>query len=102
MSAGTWKRRLFALALLAALAVAYLGASALLEAYAGHTCADAHHCAVCQTLHGARQVLHSSGLAVVAVGLTALLGRLAGGARLRAARQVPVSTLVALKVKMTD
>ena len=95
MSAGTWKRRLFALALLAALAVAYLGASALLEAYAGHTCADAHHCAVCQTLHGARQVLHSSSLAAVAVGL-------AGGARLRAARQVPVSTLVALKVKMTD
>ncbi len=102
MSAGTWKRRLFALALLAALAVAYLGASVLLEAYAGHTCADAHHCTICQALHGARQVLHSTGLTVAAVGLTALLGRRAGEARLRAARQVPACTLVVLKVKMTD
>ncbi|HIY06776.1 MAG TPA: hypothetical protein H9844_06820 [Candidatus Evtepia faecigallinarum] len=102
MSAGTWKRRLFALALLAALAGAYLGASALLEAYAGHTCDDASHCTVCQVLHGARQVLHSAGLAGAAVGLAAFLGRPARRERLLPVRRVPVCTLVALKVKMTD
>lgn len=102
MPAGTWKRRFVVLALLAALAVAYLGASALLEAYAGHTCDDPSHCIVCQALHGARQVLQSVGLAAAAVSLLALLGRLVCGENPVPARQVSACTLVALKVKMTD
>lgn len=102
MSAGTWKRRLFALALLAALAVAYLGASALLEAYAGHTCADAHHCTICQALHGARQILHSAGLPAGAAGVMVLLGRQGRREKAGVLRPVPVPTLVSLKVKLTD
>lgn len=102
MPAGTWKRRFVVLTLLAALAAAYLGASALLEAYAGHTCDDAGHCTVCQVLHGARQVLQSTGLAAAAVGLLALLRRLVCGECPLPARRISACTLVALKVKMTD
>ena len=60
MPAGTWKRRFVVLALLAALAAAYLGASALLEAYAGHTCDDPSHCIVCQAHMGYSRLKVSS------------------------------------------
>ena len=45
---------------------------------------------------------HSAGLAGAAVGLAAFLGRPARRERLLPVRRVPVCTLVALKVKMTD
>lgn len=97
----TWKKRVLTLALLAALAVAYLGASSLLEAYANHTCDDAHHCTVCRVLHWARQMLQNTGLAALIIESVLLFGR-AAGEMVRQIRQIESTTLVSLKVKMTD
>lgn len=96
-----WKKRVLTLALLAALAVAYLGASSLLEAYTDHTCDDAHHCTVCGVLHLARQVLQNTGMAALVMESVLLFGR-AAGEMVRQVRQAGSTTLVSLKVKMTD
>ncbi len=96
----SWKKRLAVLALLAALAAAYLDASFLLEEYAGHTCADTH-CTLCQAIHLAQQMLQGAGTVVLAAGslflLIAAVGELAGTVR---RRERP--TLVSWKVKLTD
>ena len=95
-----WKKRLAVLAVLAALAAAYLDASLLLEEYAGHTCTDTH-CTLCQAVHLAQQVLQGAGTVALAAGslflLTAAVGELAGAVR---RRERP--TLVSWKVKLTD
>lgn len=97
----TWKKRVLTLTLLAALIVAYLGASSLLEVYADHTCDDAHHCTVCRVLHLARQVLQNTGIAALVVGAMLFFGRAAVEV-VRLTRQAGSTTLVSLKVKLTD
>ena len=97
----TWKKRVLTLALLAALVVAYLGASSLLKTYADHTCDDAHHCTVCRVLHWARQVLQNTVTAVLIVGVALFFGRAAVEV-IRLTRQAGSTTLVSLKIKLTD
>lgn len=97
-----WKTRGAALALLLALTLAYLGASALVEAYADHACDDPQHCTVCRMIHWARQVLEGIGAAAPAVAAAACLIRAVQGEVLSVRRRARGSTLVTLKVKLTD
>lgn len=95
-----WKTRCAALALLA-LTLGHLGASALVEAYAGHVCDDPQHCSVCRVIHWARQVLTGTGMAAGAMAAAVCLVG-AVGERVPPVRRAGGPTLVTLKVKLTD
>lgn len=97
-----WKTGGAALALLLALTLAYLGASALVEAYSDHACDDPQHCTVCRMLHWARQALEGTAAVAASAAAAVCLARAAREEVLSVRRRARGSTLVTLKVKLTD